>query len=385
MNRSELTPARVTQARLPVRVLQFVTGGFSGGATQVAIALTTAALQGDTIEPLLVLRRKRHTDPGRIRELLAAGVPLREVPGWSHAATVAALARVCREFKPDVLVAHGFSEHLWGRYAGLLAGVPHLVHVEHNTRERYTRWRLAQTRWLAKRTERIVGCSEGVRRVLLDMGMPPERTVSIANGIRVEPFADADMHVFAQRTPGIVMVARFSRQKDHATLLRAVARLRERGLTPPVLLAGGGKAGHRAPLVALAEQLGIAAQVEFLGVHRDVPDLLMRHQICVLSTHYEGMPLALIEGMAAGCAVVGSAVPGVREVIHDGIDGRLVPEADVAALADVLQAFLENPEASAQLGAAARATALGDYSRTRMNQAYEALFLSLVKGGSKDV
>ncbi len=325
----------------PVRVLQFVTGGFSGGATQVAIALTTAALQGHAVQPLLVLRRKRHTDPGRVAELVAAGVPLRQVPGWSHAATVAALVRVCRRFKPDVLVAHGFSEHLWGRYAGLLAGVPHLVHVEHNTRERYTWWRLAQTRWLATRTDRIVGCSEGVRRVLLDMGMPPERTVTIANGIRVEPFADADAQPFVQRTPGIVMVARFSKQKDHATLLRAVALLRERGLTPPVLLAGGGKARHRAPLEALAGQLGIAGQVQFLGVHRDVPGLLMGHQLCVLSTHHEGMPLALIEGMAAGCAVVGSAVPGVREVIRDGVDGRLVAEGDAGALAETLQALLE--------------------------------------------
>lgn len=368
-----------TASLQPVRVLHFVTGGFSGGATQVAIALTTAALQGNAVQPLLVLRRKRHTDPGRIAELVAAGVPMQQVPGWSHVATVAALVRVCRDFKPDVLVAHGFSEHLWGRYAGLLAGVPCMVHVEHNTRERYTRWRLAQARWLAQRTDRIVGCSEGVRRVLLDMGMPPDRTIAIANGIRVEPFADADAQQFAHRTPGIVMVARISKQKDHATLLRAVALLRDRGLTPPVLFAGGGKARPRAALEALAGQLGIAGQVQFLGVHRDVPGLLMGHQVCVLSTHYEGMPLALIEGMAAGCAVVGSAVPGVREVIRDGIDGRLVPEGDAEALAQALQALLEAPDAAARLGAAARATALHDYSRTRMNQEYEALFLQLAR------
>ena len=161
----------------PVRVLHFVTGGFSGGATQVAVALVNAALvnataHGDRVQPLLVLRRKRRTDPKRIAELEQAGVPLAVVPGWSHAATIWSLVKVCREFRPDVLVAHGFSEHLWGRYAGLLARVPHLVHVEHNTRERYTAWRRAQTRWLARRSARIVGCSEGVRLRLLEMGMP---------------------------------------------------------------------------------------------------------------------------------------------------------------------------------------------------------------------
>ena len=360
-----------------VRVLHFVTGGFSGGATQVAVQLVNAAREGDAIEPLLVLRRKRHADPARIDELRRAGVPLELVAGWSHAATIAALVGACRRFKPDVLVAHGFSEHLWGRYAGLLAKVPHLVHVEHNTRERYTAWRRSQTRWLAQRTDRIVGCSEGVRQALLAMGMPAERTIAIPNGVRLEPFADADAHPFAQRIPGIVMVARFSKQKDHVALLRAVALLRDRGLSPPLLFAGGGKDLHRKPLEKLAIELGIAPQVRFLGVVRNVPELLKTHQLAVLATHYEGMPLALLEGMAAGCAVVGSAVPGVREVLEDGIDGLLVAESDPVAMADALERVLRDPERAARMAAIAREVALQRHSRELMNQRYENLFLSL--------
>lgn len=361
----------------PVRVLHFVTGGFSGGATQVAIALVNAALHSDAVQPLLVLRRKWRTDPKRIDELRAAGTPVEVVPGWSHAATIFALVRLCKRWQPDVLVAHGFSEHLWGRYAGLLARVPHLVHVEHNTRERYTAWRLRQSRWLAQRTDRIVGCSEGVRLRLLEMGMPEARTMAIPNGIRLQPFADADAHAMAARVPGIVMVARFSKQKDHATLVRAVALLRERGLQPPLLFAGAGKPAHRGPVERLAAELGLGEQVRFLGLCRNVPELLMGHQLCVLSTHYEGMPLALIEGMAAGCAVVGSAVPGVREVIRDGEDGRLVAENDPVALADALESLLRAPDEAARLGAAARRAAVERYSRELMNARYEALFLSL--------
>lgn len=358
-------------------VIHFVTGGFSGGATQVAIALVNAARASGRMEPLLVLRRKRRGDPARIEELRAAGVPVEVVPGWSHAATVWALASLCRRWRPDVLVAHGFSEHLWGRYAGLLARVPALVHVEHNTRERYTRWRLAQTRWLARRTARIVGCSEGVRQVLLAMGMPPERTVAISNGIRLQPFADAGSHPVAAREAGIVMVARFSKQKDHATLVRAVALLRERGLRPPLLFAGAGKPARRGPVERLARDLDLDGQVRFLGLQRDVPGLLMRHRIGVLSTHYEGMPLALIEAMAAGCAVVGSAVPGVREVIRDGIDGLLVPPTDPAALADALERLLRDDALASRLGDAARAQACTHFSRERMNDDYERMLLEL--------
>ena len=363
----------------PVRVIHFVTGGFSGGATQVAIALVNAQRAGDAIAPLLVLRRKRRGDPARIAELRDAGVPLEVVSGATHLSTVLALARLCRRWKPDVLVAHGFSEHLWGRYAGLLAKVPALVHVEHNTRERYTRWRLAQTRWLAWRTARIVGCSEGVRQVLLGMGMPDARTIAIPNGVRVEPFAQADAHPLAAREPGILMVARYSKQKDHATLVRAVALLRERGLSPPVLFAGAGKPAHRGPVERLVRELGLDGQVQLLGLHRDVPGLLMRHRICVLSTHYEGMPLALIEGMAAGCAVVGSAVPGVRETLRDDVDGRLVPENDPVALADVLERLLRDDAYATRLAVAARETALTRYSRERMNAAYEAMLLDVAR------
>ncbi len=364
-------------AARPVRVVHFVTGGFSGGATQVAIQLVRAANAGDHIEPLLVLRRKRRTDPTRVSELVNDGVPLQVVTGWSHAATIIALTRLCRRFRPHVLVAHGFSEHLWGRYAGLLAGVPHLVHVEHNTRERYTAWRRAQTRWLARRTARIVGCSEGVRQVLLQMGMPAERTMAIANGINIEPFVRADSLPPSGRIPGIVMVSRLSRQKDHPTLLRAIALLRDRGLTPPVMLAGAGKPRYRQSLEQLSAELGLSGQVTFLGLHRQVPALLKSHRIAVLSSHYEGMPLALIEGMAAGCAVIGSAVPGVREVIRHETDGLLVAESDPVALADALERLLRDDALADRLGAEAHAIAMREYSRERMNERYESLLLGL--------
>jgi glycosyltransferase involved in cell wall biosynthesis len=367
-----------TPAMEPLRVLHFVSGGFSG-ATQVAIELVSAACRaGSSVKPLLVLRRKRKTDPARVMALQAT-IPVETVPGWAHAATVSSLVAVCQRFQPDVLVAHGFSEHLLGRYAGLLAKVPVLIHVEHNSRERYTPWRLAQARWLARRTTQIVGCSEGVRKRLLELGFPADITTAIPNGIRLEPFEGAEQHPFAERVPGIVMSARFSGQKDHATLLKAIALLAEKGMKPPVLLAGGGKASARRRAERLTAQLGIAGQVRFLGFCDHVPRLLMTHQIAVLSTHYEGMPLALVEAMAAGCAVVGSDVVGVSELIEDGDNGRLVPESDPAALAEVLHQLLRDPITAAGLAARGRAAALSKHSREIMTARYESLFMDLAE------
>jgi glycosyltransferase involved in cell wall biosynthesis len=362
-----------------IRVLHFVTGGFSGGATQVAIALVNAQrTESSPIEPLLVLRKKRHTPGNRIAELRADGTPVELVSGWSNLITVWKLRGICKRFKPDVLIAHGFSEHLWGRYAGLLAGVPHVVHAEQNTKERYNFFRLWQSRWLAKRSAKIVGCSEGVRQALLAQGMPADKTISIPNGIKVEPFAQAAQFPLQQRAANIVMVARFSKQKDHATLIKAIAKLKSMGLSPKLLLAGAGKAAHIDPLKQLAKQLAVDDQVEFMGLIRNVPEVLMQNQIAVLSTHHEGMPLALIEGMAAGCAAVGTRVPGVQELIEDGVDGRLVQEFDADDLAQALADLLRNPDQAAVIAERGRARALSEFSREVMNRGYERMIMELV-------
>ncbi|HQQ70545.1 MAG TPA: glycosyltransferase [Alicycliphilus sp.] len=356
------------------RVLHFVTGGFSG-ATQVAVDLVRAHGASGRCEALLVLRRKRQTRSERVQALRDEGLAVETVAGWAHAVTIWQLAAICRRFRPDVLVAHGFSEHLWGRYAGLIAGVPRLVHVEHNSRERYTAWRLRQALWLAQRTALIVGCSEGVRQSLLAHGFPADKTVAIPNGIQLAPYAQARQIAWEQRVPGIVMAARFARQKDHATLLRAVALLRDRGLTPPVRLAGGGKAGAQRAARRLCTELGLDGQVQFLGHCGDVPGLLMGHRICVLATHYEGMPLSLIEGMAAGCAVVGSRVVGVQEVIDNDRNGLLAEHADPASLADALARLLTDDAAAQRMAGAARQDAERLYSLQTMTTRYEDLLL----------
>lgn len=370
-----MAPSSPGNSRL-LRVMHFVTGGFSG-ATQVAVDLCLAAQGSDAMEAVLVLRRKRNTDAARVEALRAQGLRVWVVPGWSHAATILALRQLALQQRPDVLVAHGFSDHIWGRCAGLWAGVPHLIHVEHNSRERYTRWRLAQSRWLARRSAALVGVSDGVRDRLIELGFPAERCLAIPNGIDLERFPAAQLLPMNERLPAVVMASRFARQKDQTTLIEALALLAQKGLRPPLYFAGLGKKTLLSRAQALVRARGLETQVQFLGQVSDLPQRLMRTPLFVLATHYEGMPLVLVEAMAAGCACVASDVVGVRGVIEPGQTGELVPEADPAALAAVLERLLSHPADMARLGQAARKAAEARFGRQLMQARYAQLLLGL--------
>lgn len=353
------------------RVVHFVTGGFSG-ATQVAVDLCLGALRAGPYAPVLVLRRKDHTPMARVEALRAQGLTVHLVSGgWSHRPTIAALADLLREIRPLALLAHGFPEHLIGRQAGVRAGVPVLIQVEHNSRERYTPWSRWLSRRLADRTAAFVGVSEGVRQVLLAQGLPSGKTWAIPNGIDLTRFAEPGVPA-GEREAGLVMSARLARQKDHACLIDALPLLASvHGLTPHLQLAGTGPLIGR--LQSQAARRGVAGQVAFLGHHRDMPALLRSQRVYVLATHFEGMPLALVEAMAAGCACVASDVVGVQGVIQEGVTGLLVPEGDAAALAAAIARLLNEPALATRLGDAARARAQVAHGLPLMLARYEGL------------
>lgn len=359
-----------------LRVIHFVTGGFSG-STAVAIQLVKS--QNSNIENLLVLRRKKAKHDAKIQQLREQGVALECVTSWSSIATIFALIKVCRQFKPDVIVCHGFSEHLWGRYAGLLAGVPHLIHVEHNSKERYTPWRLFQARWLAKYTDKIIGCSEGVRQQLIKLKFPEEKTTTINNGIDLSAYGQSTSLTLKERENGIVMAARFAKQKDHLTLIKAVALLRDKHIFPSVYLAGAGSKKHMKRAKKLVKELHLKEQVNFLGFCDNIPELLAKNKVCVLSTRYEGMPLSICEGMAAGCVVIGSEVVGVKELINHSIDGLLATPGSPDSLANCLHIALVNSYFTDQLARNAQARATQHFGVSRMITNYEELLLSLAQ------
>ena len=222
-------------------------------------------------------------------------------------------------------------------------------------------------------TEACIGVSEGVRESLIERGFDAAKCVAVRNGIDLARFPDAIVQPWSAREPAILMASRFARQKDHATLVRALALLAEQGHRPRLYLAGGGKPRLRKRIEAQVARLGLGDQVAFLGNVAQLPERLGATRIFVLSTHWEGLAQATMEAMAAGCACVVSDVTGAREVVEPGITGLRVAENDAAGMAAALAQLLTDPQEAERLGAHARRQALADFGREHMWQRYRLL------------
>jgi glycosyltransferase involved in cell wall biosynthesis len=359
------------------RIIHFVTGGGSG-ATKIALELACGHLRTGAYEPLLVFRRKKAPLPATMQSRIdATGLRTAWVddsPKWK---TRRQLRALIREFRPEVFAAHGFSEHIWGRQAAFAENVPVVVHVEQNC-ERYAFWRRWQARPLAARTSATVCVSRGVVEHITRMRLTGPRVRIIHNGADSSRYATG-APPFAGRSQDIIMVARFARQKDQPTLIRAARRLADSGWTGRLLLGGDGKASHRAACEKLVQELSLTDRVDFLGRVSDAAPLYHRCRAAVLSTHYEGLPLVLMDYMSAGCAAIGSVAAGVDDIIYSGVNGWTFPIGDDAALASILTRVLAGgPEVEAVV-ARGQADAPARFSLDGMIKSYENLFNELLQ------
>jgi glycosyltransferase involved in cell wall biosynthesis len=196
---------------------------------------------------------------------------------------------------------------------------------------------------------RIITVSEFDRQLALEARLAgEERIVTVHNGI-----PDTPPHRRAQpaRTPvRLMMVARFEPQKDHPTLLRALARLPNQSWELD-LVGDGPLMGQ---MESLAASLGIHGRVRFLGQRMDVDQLLADAQVSVLATNWEGFPLSILEAMRAGLPVVATSVAGIGEAVSDGETGYLVRRGDVEQLRERVERLLTDPTLRVRLGCGGR-------------------------------
>lgn len=302
----------------------------------------------------------------------------RQIHPWHDAKALVELVRLCRQVRPDVVHSHSSKMGVLGRLAAWVARVPVRVLTVHG-------WSFAAYDGLAGRlflwierlmrplTTAVVCVAEETREQGLGaQACDPRRTVVIPNAVDVRSFRPASG---GSRNARIIGIGRFAYPKDFTTLLEALARVRA---PCHMVLAGDGPA---LPAVAAAVQNhGLSKRVELLGARADIPELLARSDVFVLSSRSEGFPVSILEAMAAGLPVVTTDVGGVAEAVEDGETGLLVPAADSEALARALERLVSDADLRRRLGAAGRARALRLFDVPRYRAAYVELYCRELNG-----
>ncbi len=360
--------------------------GYSGGEDQLAHLLEHLAARGH--ESIVVL------NPGALfaQTCQRLGLVVHEVRMRNDADLVAIL-RLRSLFKstnPDLIHLACSRGHKLGALADVTSkrGPPKIV----TRRMDYPIGASALRRWLyGSAVDAVVAISEGVRREVLAVGVAAQRVHCVHDGIDVGRFKglrQGEQREQVRRELGVVddtliglTTASLHRRKGQDVLLEALARLPDTG--PRLLWLFAGDGPERSALEQRAAALGLLGtalsrrvEARFLGAVRPVDGLLAASDLFCLPSRREGLGVALLEAMAAGLAVVATAIGGMVEAVQDGVSGLLVPVEDVAALARALER-LDDPELRARLGSAAEARAERDFGLERMCEQSEAIYLAV--------
>ncbi len=284
--------------------------------------------------------------------------------------------RLFRARKARVVHTHHFNQLFYSLLGAKLCGA-RLIHTEHSV-EAFKRPRLRLAlRILALGCHKITAIGEDGARVLReDVGIPAAKLEIIRGGVDLGAFnesREAARREFGldEGAPVAAIVARLSGEKNHHNLLQAWQSVLKRVPDATLLVAGAGP--EEAALRLQIAELGIGNRVQMLGVRRDVARVLAACDIFVLSSDREGLPLSVLEAMAASRAVVATDVGDLGRVVRGGETGLLVPPLDVAALAGALIDLLGDTARAAQFGAAGKIAVAG-FGLAPMIEAHERLY-----------
>jgi glycosyltransferase involved in cell wall biosynthesis len=364
------------------------------------LQFTNAEVRAGAEEHILALLRgidragfKLHcVCPPCLAELLAPDMPADveliplELGKVSHVAAAVRFARVLLTRRIDVLHSHMFTSSLFASPIGRLCQTPVILETAHG-REAWRRgWKASFfiDRVISHAVDGYIAVSTANAIYLRDKKQYDPRKITV-----IEPGSDftrfssewpadpelRECHGIDPEDPLIVVVGRLEPQKGHAVLLDALPRVLAAFPRTKVALVGEGSC--RSAIEAQIENLGLRNVVTLTGYAPDVRDWLAHATLTVLPSFHEGLPVTPIESLAAGKAVVATAVDGTTDVVIDGRTGLTAPPGDPASLAESICRLLGDAALRERLARDGRDWVLANFSVSRMIRRTEDLYRAM--------
>lgn len=319
-----------------------------------------------------------------VEELKNADIPLATLNmrrGVADPRAVFRLVKILREWRPDIVHSHMVHANLLARVARIFYRIPVLISTAHNIDEG-GRWREVAYRLTDPLADLTTNVSRAAVERYIRVGVAPKNKIRfMPNGIDTAKFKPNEAAGQRLRNElGVdnyfvwLAVGRFEEAKDYPNMLRTFSMIVSKKSDAVLLLVGQGSLMEE--LKKLASELKLEDKVRFLGVRRDVPDLMNAADAYVMSSAWEGMPMVLLEAGACGLPVVATDVGGNSEVVLNGKTGFIVPPRNPEALAQAMEKMMALPkEKRMEMGEAGRAYIEANYSLEHVVDQWEALYM----------
>jgi len=365
-----------------MKVLQLISSSYGYyGAERVCVTLATELEKMGVGSVVCAFRNTHKADHLEVLEhakqsgLITEEITCRGRFDWK---AVEMLRDVVQRHKIDIVHCHNIKPNLYTRIAIRGSGVPILstCHSWHTGTLRG--WLISiLDRLILLRFDRVVLVSEHMQRQIRRFGLAGD---IIYNGIDLEPFMvrSSGLREEMEWSDRLVigLIGRLSAEKGQKYFLQAAVAVLEDFPNALFLIVGDGP--DRRSLEVEAKLLGIGESVRFLGVRNDIPDILSSLDVLVMPSLIEGMPMALLEAMASGRAVVASKVGSIPAVVQSRVNGILVPPADATTLACELRSLLTERGLRESLGRRAAETVANGFSSSSMASKYLRLYFNMM-------
>lgn len=316
-----------------------------------------------------------------VAELESLGIPVEILncrAGFSLD-TLLTLVRWARAHRPAVVHSHLYSADSYGRLAAWLAGVPAIFTTRHNTQPWKGAFRRKIYAALSRVSTAVIACGEEVGTHLAEVdGIPSSKIVVIPNGVNLRRVRASDacalrreLRIGAEQTV-IGVVGRLHPQKGHEDLLPVLRDLSGEGHEFVCLFAGDGEL--RPAIESQIAALNLERNVRLLGLRSDIGNFLAGIDLFVMPSRWEGLPMALLEAMAAGATCICTRVGSIPSVVTHGSDGLLVDAGNRDQLRDAIRLVITGPRGHGLLGQNATRTVEARFNAASVAGAYENLY-----------